>query len=373
MENSVPKNYFENYITQGDLKQKERGYIWQTAIGLQDIDELKPSDYLIENAKQNIEGNITIEDVKYRLDSYYNQILGKNPKDRTEEADKVSARIAEILSEKTFAFSPAEYINIHKRLFDGIYIFAGKIRDYNISKAEWVLNGENVLYANTYSIRGILDFDFSQEKSFNYRGISMPDLVRHITTFVSKLWQIHPFNEGNTRTIAVFIIKYLQMFGFNISNNIFAQNSWYFRNALVRANYSNSKNDICATTEYLERFFRNLLLDEVNILKSRELLIGTTDEDAPTESIKKQRVQSPKSKDRTLGCSLEEQFILDFLKTNPNATQEDIAAHIRKSTRTAKTRTSDLLQKKLLERQNGKRYGYWVVVDQEPEKGNNSE
>ena len=220
MENSISKNYFEKYITQGSTEQKEKGYIWQTAIGIQDIDELRPSEFLIENAKQNIEGNITIEDVKSRLNSHYKLILDKNPHDRTEEADKVSAHIAEILSEKTFTCSPAEYINIHRRMFEGIFEFAGKIRDYNISKAEWVLNGEKVLYANTYNIRGILDFDFAREKSFNYRGISMPDLVRHITMFTSKLWETHPFDEGNTRTTAVFIIKYLRIFGLDISNNI---------------------------------------------------------------------------------------------------------------------------------------------------------
>ena len=366
MGNAISENYFEEYITLEDPEQKEKGCIWQTAIGLQDTSELKPSDFLIENAKQNIEGNITIEDVKSRLDSYYKQILEKNPHDRTEEADKVSARIAEILSEKTFTFSPAEYINIHKRLFEGTYKFAGKIRDYNISNAEWVLNGEKIMYANTYNIRGILDFDFSREKSFDYRGISMIDLVRHITMFTSKLWQTHPFDEGNTRTTAVFIIKYLRIFGLDLSNNMFAQNSWYFRNALVRANYNNSKNNIHSTTEYLERFFRNLLLNEINVLKNNELLTGITKTNSPSQNAKKQNTQPLKCKT----CTLEEEFILKFLKTNPKATQEDIAAHIRKSARTAKSRTNDLQQKKLLERQNGKRYGYWVVVDQEQEGDN---
>ena len=373
MENSISKNYFEKYVIQGDPEQKEKVYIWQTAIGIQDIDELKPSEFLIENAKQNIEGNITIEDVKSRLDSYYKQILDKNPHDRTEEADKVSAHIAEILSEKTFTFSPAEYINIHRRMFEGIFEFAGKIRDYNISKAEWVLNGEKVLYANTYNIRGILDFDFAQEKSFNYRGISMPDLVRHITMFTSKLWETHPFDEGNTRTTAVFIIKYLRIFGLDISNNMFAQNSLYFRNALVRANYKNLNNNIRTATEYLERFFRNLLLNENNSLINSELFIGVPNTNPSPKSAKKQDIQLPKSNICTLDCTLEELFILEFLKSNSKATQKDIAAHIRKSERTAKSRTNDLQEKKLLERQNGKRYGYWIVVEQELEVENTVE
>lgn len=258
---------FEEYIRQGEPEKREKSYVWQTAIGLQDVDGLKPSSYLIETAKQNIEGDITIDEVKCRIDSYYKIMPARNEIDRTEEADKVSIRIAEILSEKTFSFSPAEYITIHKRLFEGIYEFAGKIRDYNISKSEWVLKGETVYYASADSIRATLNYDFEQEKFFNYQGISLFQIVRHIADFVSSLWQIHAFGEGNTRTTAVFTIKYLRTFGFDTNNSLFAEHSWYFRNALVRANYNDFKNDIHATKKYLERFFRNLLLNENNVLK----------------------------------------------------------------------------------------------------------
>lgn len=264
---------FEEYIRQGEPEKREKGYAWQTAIGLQDVDGLKPSPYLIETAKQNIEGDITIDEVKARLDSYYKAKPVRDDSNRMEEADKVSARIAELLSEKTFTFSPAEYITIHKRLFEGIYPFAGKIRDYNISKAEWVLNGETVYYASADSIRATLTYDFDREKQFNYQRISLLQIVQHIAGFVSDLWQIHAFGEGNTRTTAVFTIKYLRTFGFDINNTLFAQHSWYFRNALVRANYNDFKNNIHATNEYIERFFRNLLLNENNILKNRELRV----------------------------------------------------------------------------------------------------
>ena len=263
---------FEEYIRQGEPEKKEKSYAWQTAIGLQEVDGLKPSPYLIETAKQNIEGDITIEEVKHLIDSYYKAKPASDENDRTEEADKVSARITEILSEKTFKFSPTEYITIHKRLFEDIYPFAGKIRDYNITKAEWVLKGETIYYASADSIRATLNYDFEQEEQFNYHGISLLQTVRHIIAFVSKIWQIHTFGEGNTRTTAVFIIKYLRTFGFNVNNNMFAQHAWYFRNALVRANYNDFKNNIYATNEYLERFFRNLLLGESNILKNKELL-----------------------------------------------------------------------------------------------------
>jgi fido (protein-threonine AMPylation protein) len=174
---------------------------------------------------------------------------------------------------KLSLFSPAEYLIIHKRLFDGIYPFAGKIRDYNISKAEWVLNGETVYYASAGSIRATLDYDFEQEKKFDYRNISLLQTVQHIAGFVSDLWQIHASGEGNTRTTAVFTIKYLRSSGFDVENTLFAKHSWYFRNALVRANYNDFRNNIHATKEYLYRFFGNLLLNENNALKNRELLI----------------------------------------------------------------------------------------------------
>ena len=245
-------NDFEEYIRQGEPQKREKGYAWQTAIGLQAVDDLKPSEYLIQTARQHIEGDITIEEAKQLIDSYYqSKTVRADIEDRTEEADKVSARIAEILSEKTFTFSPVEYITIHRRLFQGIYKFAGKVRDYNITKKEWVLKGETVLYASADSIRETLDYDFMQEKNFSYKDLNISDAITHIAKFISGVWQIHAFGEGNTRTTAVFTIKYLRTFGFDISNEAFANHSWYFRNALVRANYNNLSKGIYATTEYI--------------------------------------------------------------------------------------------------------------------------
>jgi fido (protein-threonine AMPylation protein) len=257
-----PMKDFDEYIIQGEPSQKEKAEIWQTAIGLQDVDGLKPSAYLLETAKENIEGNITIVEVQQRIDSYYKQSTSSKSieTERTEEADKVSARIVEILSEKTFTFSPLWYINIHRRLFLGIYKFAGKIRDYNITKSEWVLDGETVLYSDANMISTTLDYDFKQEKEFSYKKLSQAEIIEHIAKFISGLWQIHAFGEGNTRTTAVFAIKYLRTFGYNVDNKLFASHSWYFRNALVRANFNDYQNNIHATPTFLIKFFGNLLL-----------------------------------------------------------------------------------------------------------------
>ncbi|MDR0833012.1 MAG: Fic family protein [Candidatus Symbiothrix sp.] len=273
-------NNFDEYIRLGEPDKIEKSQIWQTAIGLQQVDGLTPSDYLIETAKQNIEGDITFEEVKSRIDTYYQTLHSRGiasdaQDDRTEEADKVSSRIAEILSSNTFSFSPVEYINIHRQLFAGIYKFAGKIRDYDISKKEWVLNGKSVMYASALNLRETLEYDFKEEKAFDYKGLSQQQIVEHIAHFVAYLWQIHVFGEGNTRTTAVFTIKYLRKLGFeNISNDLFAAHSWYFRNALVRANYENITQGIHRTDKYLVRFLSNLLLGENNILKNRELHIS---------------------------------------------------------------------------------------------------
>lgn len=354
-------NDFEEYIRQGEPQKKEKGYAWQTAIGLQAVDDLKPSEYLIQTARQHIEGDITIEEAKQLIDSYYqSKTVRSNIEDRTEEADKVSARIAEILSEKTFTFSPVEYITIHRRLFQGIYKFSGKLRDYNITKKEWVLKGETVLYASADSIRETLDFDFMQEKNFSYKDLNINDAITHIAKFISGIWQIHAFGEGNTRTTAVFAIKYLRTFGFDISNEAFANHSWYFRNALVRANYNNLSKGIYATTEYIEAFFRNLILSENNELKNRVMLVQESSAQG-IQSANTTKKVSLKCNICTLNCTLEEMAVLNFLREQPKATQKEIAAHIGKSERTVKTITVNLTEKGIIERKNGKRNGFWEV------------
>jgi fido (protein-threonine AMPylation protein) len=262
----------EEYTIQSEPEQRARSYYWKTAIGLQSVDGIKPSDYLIATANENISGDITLDEAKQRIERYYVARPAAPGEDRTEEADKVSLRITEILAEETFSFTPVEYITIHKRLFDGIYKFAGKIRDYNITKSEWALHGATVYYTSAQSIRETLEYDFSQEKIFDYKGLSRSQIVEHIAKFISGVWQIHAFGEGNTRTTAVFAIKYLRSFGFDVTNDIFAANAWYFRNALVRSNYNDLSKGIHTTLEYLNRFFGNLIFGEKNVLKNRELL-----------------------------------------------------------------------------------------------------
>ena len=271
----MEKDPFKEYLRESEPNKAHKGYAWSTAIGLQAVDGLKPSKYLIDTAIQNIEGKITMKEAQSLIDSYYKEKpYHLFDDERTEEADKVSFRIAEILSETAFSFSPNEYISIHRKLFQGIYKHAGKIREYNITKKEWVLDGASIIYGSASELRATLEYDFSQEKEFSYKGLSMNQIIHHLAVFISRLWQIHIFGEGNTRTTAVFFIKYLRTLGFSTINDVFAENAWYFRNALVRANYTNLQKGIRETTEYLEVFLRNLLLNEKNELHNQNLHIS---------------------------------------------------------------------------------------------------
>ncbi|MCD8046553.1 MAG: Fic family protein [Clostridiales bacterium] len=270
------KDPFKEYIKESEPDKREKGYAWHTAIGLQAVDGLKTSEYLLHTAIRNIEGEISFKEANELLQTYYEENSAHHTGDRTEEADKVSVQIAMLLSERAFSFTPNEYISIHRKLFTGVYSQAGCIRDYNITKKEWVLDGATVLYGSASELRATLDYDFSEEKKFSYRNLSMDEIIRHLAVFISRLWQIHIFGEGNTRTTAVFFIKYLRSLGFKATNDIFAENAWYFRNALVRANYNDLKNGIHETTEYLELFLRNLLLDENYPLHNRTMHISGT-------------------------------------------------------------------------------------------------
>ena len=251
----IKKDPFEEYIRQTEPSKRELGYAWYTAMGLQAVDGLETSDYLKETARKNIEGKITLPEAGKLIESYYKESSGKS-EDRTKEADIVSARIATILSEKAFTFSVPQFISIHKRLFTGIFSHAGKIRDYNISKKEWVLDGESVHYGNALELREMLEYDIRTEKEYEYPLNSVATIIPHLAKFVSRLWQIHAFGEGNTRTTAVFFIMYLRTMGFDVTNDIFAENAWYFRNSLVRANYNNYTKGIRETSEYFELFLR---------------------------------------------------------------------------------------------------------------------
>lgn len=270
---------FEEYIKEGEPGRKERAEAWQVAIGLQAVDGLQVSDYLKETARRHIEGEITIEEAQGLVKQYY---VSKSQHDaddeEKEEADRVSANITKLINEQSFTFSANGMISIHRSIFNGVFKHAGRLRDYDITKKEWVLRGDTVFYGRWQDLRMALDYDIDRERQFNYKGLSMDEVIAHLSSFVSGIWQTHPFCEGNTRTTAVFTVKYLKSIGFKADNRLFEQHSWYFRNALVRANYKNVAKGIEQDSHFLELFFRNLLMGEHNELRNRYMIVNPPEE-----------------------------------------------------------------------------------------------
>ncbi len=271
------KNYIiENETTDVTKKQE----YWNTGIGLNKVDNLEPSEYLLELSQKNINGELKYNEVENLLKTHYEEQDSDDIKiQREKECDLVSLRIAQLLEDKSFGFSPITLKNIHKYLFKDIYDFAGNYRTYNITKKEDILNGDTVKYVNYQEIESYFDYDFKEEKSFDYSKLNNDELINHIAKFTSSIWQVHPFGEGNTRTTAVFIEKYLNSMGFNVNNEMFKNNSVYFRNALVRSNYGNIPKGIYPTFNYLRMFFENLLQGKNNELVNKDLYIKELVED----------------------------------------------------------------------------------------------
>ena len=315
-------------------------YILETGIGLQDVDKLKNSNYFLCESEKYIKGEISLEELDATINSYYAHKAGEE--ERNEEADKVSIRIAQIIADDSFTFTVGQLLSIHKRLFDGLLYKPGTLRTYNFTKKEWVLDGASVTYGDFRELEMTLQYDFDQERNYRYNNLSKKEIIAHLASFIANLWQIHPFEEGNTRTAAVFFIKYLRSLGFDVTNDTFAKNSWYFRNSLVRANYTNINKGIYEDKTFLIKFLENLLDGKHNQLKNRELHIN---------------------EDKLTDISSRESRIVDLIKSNPNITVETIAENLEVSSRTIKSVLKSMQDKGIIKRENGKKYGYWKIKE----------
>lgn len=365
---------FDEYLRQGEPSQKESAENWKTAIGLQAVDGLQPSAYLIDVAKRNIEGEISLDETRKLIDSYYQSKTLRTPKDEDEEeADKVSANIAKILASKTFAFNTNGYVSLHRRIFEGVFKHAGEIRQYDISKKEWVLEGDSVNYLNWEDLRRALDWDIEQEKNFSYKGLTDDEKIEHIAKFISGIWQIHAFREGNTRTTAIFTIQYLRSLGYEVNNEIFAKHSWYFRNALVRANYRNAQKGIDYSPIYLVRFFRNLLLGESWVLKNRYLHIDPTDEwkvqprlatpqvpHTPHQKVDRKGGQKTEKVGRKGGQKTKDS-ILSLIASDPFVTTNEMSKRLEINRSAISKHIKKLKEDHIIERIGPDKGGKWII------------
>lgn len=313
-------------------------YILETGIGLQDVDRLKNSSYFVKESERYLKGEISLDELDNIIASYYES--KPTTEDRSEEADKISIRIARLIGEDSFTFTVGQLLTIHKKLFDGVLKHPGQLRTYNFSKKEWVLDGASVIYGDFRDLEMTLQYDFKTEKQFDYSRLSIDEAIVHLAVFIANLWQIHAFEEGNTRTTAVFAIKYLRSLGFDVTNDTFAKNAWYFRNALVRANYTNIQKGVYEDRSYLVKFLRNLLLNENNRLENKELHIAPS---SPNKG------------------NTREARLLVLLKTNPSIKTEELAEELGVSLRTVKSIVAILKKEGKLKRVGGKKYGHWKV------------
>ncbi len=262
--------YTEKIKPEGYTKQLQ----WDMAIGLQEVDNLKPSKYLEKLLQENVNGNLTIEQVKNELREYYIEKEQKQDINHNElECDFVSTRIVELLDKDNFELSVNYLKYVHKYLFQDVYEFAGEFRNIDFSKHEKILNNDSVAYGDCKTLKESLEYDISLEKEKNYKDMNVVDVIKNTVKFSSSIWQVHPFREGNTRTTALFIEKYLISLGYNVDNTLFKDKSVYFRNALVRSNYFNNYLNIKEDSSYLIKFYENLLLGKNNNLHSEDLIL----------------------------------------------------------------------------------------------------
>lgn len=262
--------YKEEYKSSNYIKQLQ----WDMAIGLQEVDNLKPSKYFEKLVNDNVDGNLTIDQVKNELQEYYIEKKQKNEINHNElECDFVSTRIVELLQEDNFELSVDYLKYIHRYLFQDVYEFAGEFRKIDFSKHEKILNNYSVAYGDCTTLKESLEYDVSLEKDKNYKEMNIVEVIDSIAKFSSSIWQVHPFREGNTRTTALFIEKYLISLEYNVDNTLFKDKSVYFRNALVRRNYFDNYLNIKEDNSYLIKFYENLLLSKNNNLDSEDLIV----------------------------------------------------------------------------------------------------
>ena len=360
---------FGKYYEVPEPGRRERAHAWATAIGLQDVDGLKPSKYLIATAKRHIEGEISQEDARRLVDEYYETKLGHDEPEDAEEADKVSARMVALINTPGFRLSPEYYLGLHMQIFDGVFPHAGKIRDVELTKREWVLNWDTVEYELSCMIEKSLAYDFDRERKFKYKGLSEDEFVEHFASFISGIWQIHPFREGNTRTTAVFAIQYLRTKGFDITNDLFADKSYYFRNALVRANYENQTLNVEKPQLPLEEFFKVLLYGDEIELHNRFLKIGQeygtpaakaiADLHRHDDAINVVVKQPDVVVNVVVKLSKTEESAIKALLRTPHHTASSLAATLEVSQRQAQRVIASLKKKVGLKRRGADKNGEW--------------
>lgn len=264
------------YLRSRNKTERDYSLLWLTSFGIQSVVNLKPSDNLFPIIKRHIEGTVDIHRTRTELREFYHEQhrqSGNSHIHREEEADKVAVRIMEVLLDEDFDLTFEYFSKVHNHMFHGIYHHSGELRDKPLSKKEWVLGNTTILYPSTDHLRERIDYLFAKERCTDYKALSNRHKIRHFSEFISRLFIANPFQFANSRAVFVFAVKYLMAMGFQMQNDTFFREAWYFRNAIIRASYTNMHQGIYPTTEYMEMFLNNLLHNDTNELKNHRMVI----------------------------------------------------------------------------------------------------
>ena len=359
----MKNNNFEEYINGLEKEKYYKGYLWDTAIGLLDAVGVETSEYLWEVARDSIYGDTKIHEVERQVSAYYDQETWRSKDRSTEGADRIAARIVTLLADPAFYFTPEHYIDIHKKLYGGLFDYAGKVRTRDITRNEWVLGDKIVTYSDAGELLEALIYGMSLEMDYSYLNLPVDEAIKHIAQFFARLWQLHVFEEGNTVATAVFLLKYLNFLGLEVAGDVFSKNAKYFRNALVRANYSDEENGIYAKLDFLEIFLRNLILKEYNSLRNEDLLVTKEKEQKSDPIIDPIEVKNdpinngndPKKLTRR------EQTIYNYIKNGSQMNRNDMARKLKCSEATVKRAIVKLTKMGLIVREGSNKTGYWKV------------
>ena len=358
-------NNFEDYIKGLEEEKYYKGYLWDTAIGLLDAVGVETSEYLWEVARDSIYGDTKIHEVEQQVSAYYDQETWRSKDRSTEAADRIAARIVTLLADPAFYFTPEHYMDIHKKLYGGLFDYAGKVRNRDITRSEWVLGDKVVTYSDAGELLEALVYGMSLEMDYSYLNLPVDEAIKHIAQFFARLWQLHVFEEGNTVATAVFLLKYLNFLGLEVASDVFSKNAKYFRNALVRANYSDEEEGVYACLDYLELFLRNLILKEYNPMRNEDLLVSKEEEqniDPINDPIEEIHNDPINVENDPIKLTRREQTIYNYIKDGSHMNRNDMAKKLKCSEATVKRAVVSLTKKGLIVREGSNKTGYWRVA-----------
>ena len=176
------------------------------------------------------------------------------------EAEYTSIRLAElVIGESVSRFDFVALCDMHHYIFQDIYEWAGKIRIINIEKSEPALGGISIEYSDCFDIEKDATYVLDKMNHYAWEKVSIEEVAEIFSKYLAELWKVHPYREGNTRTVITFCSQFIESKGFYIDSDLFKDNAQYMRTALVAANALFSDLGDKRKPEYLEKIVLDAL------------------------------------------------------------------------------------------------------------------